>query len=193
MMAMASERISASSRKCVVSTTARPSRYERSSAQMARRECGSIPLVGSSRKTVDEAPISETARHSLRFWPPESASALVCVFSARVTCSRSVRIAASSSAPRRPLSEPYSRRCCAGVSCAKIVLSCGHTPSDWRIATIAVRIESPSIHASPPSGGMSPVSIEMVVVLPAPFAPSSAVIWPRRISRSRPCTATPLG
>ena len=160
MMAMRSERISASSRKCVVSTIVRPSRCSRSSAQIERRECGSmpgrseerrgdegrseerremrgdqrrggeirrdqrtggairgdgfivplvgskpgdqgrsgeirgdqrrsgdirgdqrrseeisLPLVGSSRKTVRGEESSAMARHSLRFCPPESALA----------------------------------------------------------------------------------------------------------------------
>eukprot|EP00962_Isochrysis_galbana_P056135 scaffold27984_cov113-Isochrysis_galbana.AAC.3 len=51
MIAILSARSSASSRKWVVSTMVRPSRCSRSRAQIARRECGSIPEVGSSRKS----------------------------------------------------------------------------------------------------------------------------------------------
>mmetsp|Transcript_4074 Transcript_4074/g.12174 ORF Transcript_4074/g.12174 Transcript_4074/m.12174 type:complete len:237 (+) Transcript_4074:1778-2488(+) len=54
--AIRSPRASASSRKCVVSTTVRPRLTSRSSAQMARRECGSMPEVGSSRKRVRAPP-----------------------------------------------------------------------------------------------------------------------------------------
>mmetsp|Transcript_14032 Transcript_14032/g.41441 ORF Transcript_14032/g.41441 Transcript_14032/m.41441 type:complete len:209 (+) Transcript_14032:205-831(+) len=56
MIAIRSARSSASSRKCVVSTTVRPRLTSRSSAQMARRECGSMPEVGSSRKRVRAPP-----------------------------------------------------------------------------------------------------------------------------------------
>eukprot|EP00959_Pyramimonas_sp_CCMP1952_P073908 1544757-Pyramimonas_sp.AAC.1 len=43
---------------------------------------------------------------------------------------------------------------------------------------------------APSDGGMRPVSIAMVVVLPAPLCPRKPVISPSRISRSSPDTAT---
>ena len=50
------------------------------------RACGSMPEVGSSRKTVVELPVSEMARQSLRFCPPERLSARASRFSASPTC-----------------------------------------------------------------------------------------------------------
>ena len=64
---------SASSRYCVVRKTVTPSsRANRpTSSQSAVRLCGSRPVVGSSRKRIDGPWISESARSSRRFMPPE--------------------------------------------------------------------------------------------------------------------------
>ena len=56
---------------------------------------------------------------------------------------------------------------------------------------IDVSIDFSPMYAVPDVGGIKPVSIEIVVVLPAPFAPKSEVICPGRICRSRLDTATP--
>ena len=76
------------------------------------------------------------------------------------------------------------------MSGSKIVLSCGHTPSERRMAFICVVIDRPSMNAEPDDGGMRPVNIEIVVVLPAPLAPRRPVTCPGAICRSRPWTAT---
>src|SRR5690606_7278729 len=49
--------------------------------------------------------------------------------------------------------------------------------------------ERPRISISPASGTVSPSSISIVVVLPAPFGPRSARQVPRTSRRSRPSTA----
>mmetsp|Transcript_36033 Transcript_36033/g.87525 ORF Transcript_36033/g.87525 Transcript_36033/m.87525 type:complete len:272 (-) Transcript_36033:820-1635(-) len=152
-----------------------------------------MPEVGSSRKMVREPPIRAMPRHSLRFCPPESAPAGVCLRSESFTCSSICSTASCSAAPKRPLSAPYSRRCCVGVRLSKITFTCGQTPRERRICAICDVMLLPSMRASPADGAISPVSIEMVVVFPAPLAPSSAVICPAHISRSSECTATPRG
>src|SRR6185436_6716841 len=48
----------------------------------------------------------------------------------------------------------------------------------------------PPNRTSPPSAGRSPLNVMSVVVLPAPFGPSSAVTSPDRTSRSRSRTTT---
>ena len=186
--------------------------------------------------------------------------------------------ARSESTAARPPPPPLrkavkSSRCSLAVRRSYSTLSCGHTPSAPRMASISLRMERPSIVASPAcsvntpglpaprarrerarrarlllgglvgthglsggadcaalpgggawrrraiprlsalgtevpepsepgvsssygacaSGSTKPVSIAIVVVLPAPFAPSSAVISPPRISRFNPATATPRG
>ena len=93
MIAMRSASISASSRKCVVRTSVRPSRWARSSCQIERRECGSIPEVGSSRKRVEEPPMSEIARQSFRFWPPERTADLTWARSLSITIWRRASMA----------------------------------------------------------------------------------------------------
>eukprot|EP00967_Tisochrysis_lutea_P136459 scaffold243473_cov26-Tisochrysis_lutea.AAC.4 len=66
-----------------------PSRCSRNRAQMARREWGSMPEVGSSRKSVRERPMRAIARQSLRFWPPERAFERACRLCVMLILSRS--------------------------------------------------------------------------------------------------------
>mmetsp|Transcript_18733 Transcript_18733/g.35696 ORF Transcript_18733/g.35696 Transcript_18733/m.35696 type:complete len:103 (-) Transcript_18733:2371-2679(-) len=81
MMAMRSESKSASSMKCVVSTMARPRLCWRIISHVMRRECGSMPLVGSSRNTTLGLPRKAMDTLSLRFWPPDSVYTRACSFS----------------------------------------------------------------------------------------------------------------
>jgi len=53
-------------------------------------------------------------------------------------------------------------------------------------------IFSPKIRHSPALGRISPVMIFIVVLLPAPFAPSSPKISPRRTENDAPSSATTL-
>eukprot|EP00962_Isochrysis_galbana_P010976 scaffold3076_cov117-Isochrysis_galbana.AAC.7 len=155
-MAMRSDRISASSKKWVVSTTVRPTRIWRRSAQMARRECGSMPDVGSSRNSVRLPPSTAIAKHSLRFCPPDREPAGTSARDSSPTRARASATAEPSSSPVIPRSLPKSRRCCTGVSAGQIVLTCWHTPIDVRMACIWVRIDWPSMVASPADGRTSP-------------------------------------
>ena len=99
-----------SSMKCVVSSTTRPPRpnarpprlYRRSSSHVARRECGSIPLVGSSSSAKRGAPTSAHATQSLRFSPPESAAARACALGASPTAPSAAAAAAARASPRSP-------------------------------------------------------------------------------------------
>ena len=59
-MAMRSPRISASSIECVVSTMARPFLAASMMSHVARREMGSMPVVGSSRYTISGSPVDST-------------------------------------------------------------------------------------------------------------------------------------
>ena len=64
---------SASSIRCVVSSTATPSRRSAStSSHTRRRPCGSSPAVGSSRNTSSGRPTIAQASASRCCWPPES-------------------------------------------------------------------------------------------------------------------------
>ena len=58
MMAMRSPRMSASSIECVVNTMARSFLAASMISHVARREMGSMPVVGSSRYTISGSPAS---------------------------------------------------------------------------------------------------------------------------------------
>ena len=71
----------------------------------------------------------------------------------------------------------------------------GIIPPSWSIAPTRPRAAAapgwaPSTRMLPESGGMRPRSIEIVVVLPAPFGPSRASVWPRSTARLRLSTAS---
>mmetsp|Transcript_6408 Transcript_6408/g.22559 ORF Transcript_6408/g.22559 Transcript_6408/m.22559 type:complete len:210 (+) Transcript_6408:1985-2614(+) len=135
-------------------------------------------------------PMSAMESESLRFIPPDSAHACALDFSERPTLR-----SASSASPRTsraltPLKVAKSSRCSRTVSASKRTSCCGHTPtcslaSDNDSATL-----TPSTSASPPVGGSSPVSMPMVVLLPAPLCPSIAVTCPSYMASERRSTAT---
>ena len=47
----------------------------------------------------------------------------------------------------------------------------------------------PNTEISPLSGRSKPSNISIVVVFPAPFGPRRAMVWPRAMEMSTPCTA----
>ena len=62
------------------------------------------------------------------------------------------------------------------VSVGQSTSNCGHTPRERRIASISLSTLRPSTYAEPAVLRSSPVSMLMVVVLPAPLCPSRLVI-----------------
>src|SRR5690348_4217829 len=66
---------------------------------------------------------------------------------------------------------------------------CSITPTRGRRARASVTGSSPSTVTRPASGRRYPSQISMVVVLPAPFGPSTAVTAPRCARRLSPSTA----
>jgi len=73
----------------------------------------------------------------------------------------------------------------------------GHSTSNWgqipRLALIvdmSVLMLRPLISASPPVASSIPVNMEIVVVLPAPLCPSSALTWPFTKVTDKSSTAT---
>ena len=94
-----------------------------------------------------------------------------------------------------PLTPAKKPRCSATVRSSQRTSCCGHTPMLVRMAAMSEAMLAPLTKASPADGGTSPVSMEMVVVLPAPLWPSRPKIWPSNMSRSTPATAvcTPSG
>ena len=189
-MATRSHRRSASSRKCVVSTTHRPpSAAARISRHASLRDFGSRPLVGSSSNTTRLGPTSAIAICSLRFIPPLSVSARARALFSRPTSRNFSRHASSTSSAGTPLSVAYTRRCSSHVNDGKSTFICGHTPRTRRASASAPRSEWPATSASPSVGGVRPVNIATVVDFPAPLGPRRPVTCPSYSARLSERTA----
>ena len=191
MTAIRSASWSASSRYCVVSSTVQPSATSsRMVSHIWPRVRGSRPVVGSSRKISGGRVIRLAARSSRRRMPPENCAIGLSAASSRPNCSSSSlggrraparrqalqaaeqpQVLASRSGSRRPRRTARSRR-----------------PAGAPRAGRGRRRRRRS-RRGPPSIGSSVASIFSIVVLPAPFGPSTPKISPWRTSRSTPSTA----
>ena len=183
---------SASSRSCVVSrivvSSMSASRCTRS--WKSRRACGSKPAVGSSRNSSSGRPTMPIATSSRRRCPPDS----VPIRGRRLgqadrrraarrrrTAGRSRRgvrrvvARRGGAAARGPASLPWSRQDCSTIAEA------GPASARRRCAG-----STPSTVTSPADRIRKPSRISIVVVLPAPFGPSSASTSPRRALKSTP-------
>mmetsp|Transcript_11049 Transcript_11049/g.16441 ORF Transcript_11049/g.16441 Transcript_11049/m.16441 type:complete len:251 (-) Transcript_11049:1514-2266(-) len=168
----------------------RPRLSLRSMSHILLRAVKSMPEVGSSSITIEEPPIKAMASDSLRFWPPERFLAGVLRLSSRSTCWIFSSTAAWISAlSESPLKRQNIRRCSSTVSSLKSTSCWGHTPNFLRISLMSdLKLRLLTV-MSPAVGLSSPVSIEIVVVLPAPLWPSKAKICPSYMSKSKPSTA----
>ena len=81
-------------------------------------------------------------------------------------------------------------RCSLTDSLSKSTLCCGHSPRLSLMASMSVIILFPLMCAVPEDAGNKPVSIDIVVVFPAPLCPNRAVIWPLKIFSESSSTAT---
>ena len=136
------------------------------------REYGSIPDVGSSRKTTFGRPMNAIASESFLRCPPDRSPVLYASFSESATSFT----AAITSRPiiffGIPPNAAYSSRCSFTVSVGHRTSNCGQIPSDARIVGMSVLIDRPFIFASPPLALSMPVRMLIVVVFPAPLCPS---------------------
>ena len=169
---------SASSRKCVVKTTHRPFAAARMSFQASRLDRGSNPLVGSSSKTTFEGPMRAIAICSRRFMPPESVDARASPFCSSPTSRSFFAISRFTSRDGTPFRTANIRKCSAHVNDGNNTFCCGHTPRHLRQSAREPSNECPATIASPPDGGVSPVSIAIVVLFPAPLGPRRPVTCP---------------
>eukprot|EP01137_Pigoraptor_chileana_P029005 Opistho-2@13609 len=189
-MAMRSPRKSASSMWCVDSRIVRPSLWRMSRSHIARRLLTSTPADASSHIITLDPPTRARPTDSLRFIPPESVWAFALILSERWRSSMICRHSASTRSLSTPLKPQKSWQCSMTVRDSSRQLYCGTKPRLWRMLSMPSRMLAPFTNASPDDGGKRPVSMDMVVVLPAPLCPSSAVIWPRYIFSERSSTAT---
>src|SRR5579872_553491 len=162
----------------------------RTSSQIVRREAGSSPVVGSSRKSTVGECTSALARSSLRFIPPEY------VFVRRSAASVSPTSWSSSDARVRAARPwiPYSPHCSSSSSrpvwTGSRPISCSATPIRRRTEAPSVATSKPATNARPEVGGSSVHSIRTVVVLPAPLGPRKPKTSPAETVRSIPFTAS---
>ena len=188
-----------------------PARRSSITFHVARRASGSIPVVGSSRKSTSGADSTASARSSLRFWPPESCRTLVLALVSRPTSSSAPMVRRSTPLARpmrvnrpgnvvvpdratgRPASSlsPFHRSTVsATVRSPRNPPSCSMIPTRRR-SSRRCRIGSrPSTRTVPSVAGVKPSSTSIVVVLPAPFVPSRAKISPLGTVKETPRTAS---
>ena len=103
MMPMRSDRASASSIECVVSTIDRPGFAASMSDHICRFVSGSSPVVGSSRKTTAGLAIREIAKETRRFMPPDRR----CTWRLSESVSSTERAARYASASHSDLGRPF--------------------------------------------------------------------------------------
>mmetsp|Transcript_36306 Transcript_36306/g.87548 ORF Transcript_36306/g.87548 Transcript_36306/m.87548 type:complete len:260 (+) Transcript_36306:4756-5535(+) len=190
---MRSPRTSASSIKCVVRRIQRLARYCRITFQVKRREKGSMPLVGSSRRTTLLPPQNAIATDSLRFIPPLRFFENVLRFSNKATSLMIWSMCSSASACDMSAYSPFKRAknriCSRTVNWGKRQSCWRQIPIFWRIPFISELISLPATRALPDDGANAPVSMAIVVVLPAPLCPNSAVTCPLYMLNERLSTA----
>ncbi len=169
-------------RKMVVPPATRP----RTVSQTARRDRGSSPVVGSSRKMIEGSPTKVMARSRRLVIPPEYSATRRSAASVRSkSCSnRSTRsrVAAFERCRRRATMVRFSRP-----------VSSVSTAANWPVRPICAQISARSVRGSSPATSTSPASccdnvdrIFTVVVFPEPLGPSRANTVPAGTSRSIP-------
>mmetsp|Transcript_25722 Transcript_25722/g.35378 ORF Transcript_25722/g.35378 Transcript_25722/m.35378 type:complete len:238 (+) Transcript_25722:266-979(+) len=176
MITIRSANVSASSMKCVVRSTTLPFLQRCNNSQVERRLYGSIPEVGSSKRTNFGSPTSAIDNDNFRFIPPDRADASTYLFSVNPTSLITLSTESCNRYPYNPLILPKNSRCSCTVKQGNNTLYCGHTPVIWRIAGKSPAKDLPYICTLPAVASTSPVSVEIVVVFPAPLCPSKQVI-----------------
>ena len=188
---MRSARRSASSRYWVVRKIVTPSATSpRMISHIVWRLRGSRPVVGSSRKMIRGSPTSVIARSSRRRMPPEYVAA------GRPAASTRSKRSSRSAARRRPSTRPRWCRSAIRIRFSSPVRRLS-TAENWPVTPIRARTASGSSARSWPATWIqpasAPISVERIctiVVLPAPFGPSSANTLPSATSRSTPSSTT---
>mmetsp|Transcript_8385 Transcript_8385/g.25193 ORF Transcript_8385/g.25193 Transcript_8385/m.25193 type:complete len:249 (+) Transcript_8385:593-1339(+) len=189
MMPTRSQSTSASTIECVVKTTARPAMVARMRFQRLRWDTGSRPAEGSSSRTVAGSPTRAAAQQSLRFMPPERRPAGLAACAASSTRS-SVSATAAATRPGASRRRPNSSRCSRQLRDPHSVFCWFTTPRRRAAAGKSTRTDAPPSAASPDVGATARVTMDMVVVLPAPLAPRSPKTSPDRTPKVTFCTAS---
>ena len=116
---------------------------------------------------------------SLLFYPPDSTLAKAFYFSNRPNSDINLIDSFFIVLESIPLKAPITLKCSATVSSLKRISLYGHKPTIFE----ACYLFKPNMLIYPEEGCSIPVSIDIVVVFPAPFYPSNANIYPFYISK----------
>mmetsp|Transcript_14424 Transcript_14424/g.41297 ORF Transcript_14424/g.41297 Transcript_14424/m.41297 type:complete len:205 (-) Transcript_14424:711-1325(-) len=158
-------------------------------SQSLRRFAGSMPEVGSSRKTTGVTPKRLVATQSRRFWPPLSVDTRAPRFSARPKASNALLMVSLVVAAGTPRKAAKKVRCSSTEYSKYKGLSCGQTLKWRRASCSSTATSTPQTLAEPEVIGSMPVMQLMAVVFPAPLWPRRAKISARFTSRLMPSTA----
>ena len=167
------------------------SRSWRTRFHMSRRSSTSTPAVGSSRNRISGSWQSALAIITRRFMPPDSSMILALRLSqsdsSLSTFSTWAGLGAQPNRPRLKVTVAIT------LSKASVCSSCGTRPILRRGGAIVAPVSWPSTVTVPALGVTMPQTIEIIVVLPAPFGPSRAKISPLLMSRSSGFSASHAG
>lgn len=147
----------------------------------------SMPDVGSSKMITFDLPANDIATERRLFWPPERFFEYSSRFSYKLTSLISLLTSSSSYCPSRPLKVPKSSKCYLTVRSSYRVSCWGQIPIFYLIFCKSV---CPKTSMRPEEGSSIPVSIERVVVLPAPLCPNKTKMLSLYIFSDRLLTAT---
>ncbi|MCY1244152.1 hypothetical protein D9M72_572110 [compost metagenome] len=162
-------------------------RSRSTTSHMLLRRLTSTPAVGSSRKRTLGSCDSALAISTRRFMPPESSRSMLSFLSQSDRSFSTFSIwAGFGFLPCRPREKETVFHT---VSKASVVSSWGTSPIIARVSRNSRTTSLPPTVTVPPLGLTMPQMIEISVVLPAPFGPSSARISPSSISRLTPFSA----
>ena len=186
---MRSARASASSRYWVVSRTVISSATKaRTAAQTACRLRGSSPVVGSSRTSSRGRATRLAARSTRRRWPPDRDLTTWPQNGPRSRRSASWPPLRRAAAGPKPRSRAISSRFSCAVRLSSRAANCPVRLVTSRTASGWVLMSRPKTVAVPEVGRARVVSIRTIVVLPAPFGPSSDSTMPDATVRSKRST-----
>jgi hypothetical protein len=181
---------SASSRYCVVSSTAVPARTSsRTVSHTSLRPRGSSPVVGSSRNSTAGRGTMPAARSSRRRMPPEYVLTGRSAASARPKPVSNSFARARAAAGRRWNSRANSTRFCRPVSRSSSAVCWPTRPIRRRTDAASLRTSEPATFARPASARSNVARTRTAVVLPAPFGPSSPWTVPAGTATSNPSSA----
>mmetsp|Transcript_45107 Transcript_45107/g.130243 ORF Transcript_45107/g.130243 Transcript_45107/m.130243 type:complete len:206 (-) Transcript_45107:2410-3027(-) len=161
-------------------------------SQSWRLVCGSMPALGSSKKSTRGLPSKARATFNFLFMPPDREDAAADLFgnssTMRSTSSQADAVASS----ERPMRAPKRWTCSSTVKVSHSTFCCMQNPICLRTSSLLSGRRWPKTSTSPEVCGTIPVSTAIVVLLPAPLWPNKQKHSPWYIVKFKPSTALTL-